>query len=77
MTYLGVYLDPGYPGAVLPTVVLFFHKQVHLVQPPEGRAVFFLIVREWFEQAYKRYAAFVFYLVAHFRVMSIFLKVLK
>ena len=45
---------------ILSTVVLLFHEEVQLVQPPKGRAVLLLIIRKRFTQTYKGQSAFMF-----------------
>ena len=61
----GIELDVGQPGTVLSPVVLFFHQQVHLVEPVEVRAVFLPVVVDRLEQPDEGNAAFVFYGIAH------------
>src|SRR5258705_13475580 len=52
-------------GAVLPTVMLFFHQQVELIKAPQHCAIFLMVIRERLPQADECKAKFVFYRVTH------------
>ena len=42
----------------LSAVMLFFHQQIQLVKPVHPRAILFLIIFKWFQQANHRYSTF-------------------
>jgi hypothetical protein len=64
-SWLLIQFDGGYTRTVLSAVVLLLHQQIEFVHTIKGRAVFFLVIREWFKETNKGDAALVFYLVAH------------
>jgi hypothetical protein len=46
--------------AILSAIVLLFHQEVQLIQPPKGRAILLLIIRKRFAQTDKSKSAFMF-----------------
>ena len=53
-------LDGGESCPFLPSVMLFLHQQVELIEPVHPGTVLFLIVRERFQEPYESYPAFMF-----------------
>lgn len=74
---LGIELDVGQSGSVLSPVVLLFHQQVHFVQPVKGRAVFFQIEIDGFQQADHGDAALVFDRIAHNSICKVPVRIRK
>jgi len=47
-----VKLYTGKTGTILATVVLFFHHEVHLVDPIKGSAILLFVILKGLKQAY-------------------------
>ena len=56
----GFHFHAGQSCAFLPSVVLFLHHEIELVETVHPRAVFFFVVAQRFEQPYHGHSAFVF-----------------
>ena len=64
MTGFHVDLDVGDAGAILATIVLFLHEDVHLIHGVH-RSILLNVIRKWFSQADHRNTAFMKYFVTH------------
>ena len=58
-------LHTGHARTLLAAVVLFLHHQIELVEAVHPRAVFFLIIIEWLQQANHRHATVLMYSLFH------------
>jgi hypothetical protein len=56
--WLLINFDVGDSGPVLPSIVLLFHQNIHLVHGVGG-AIFFDVVGKWLAKSNEGYAAFV------------------
>jgi hypothetical protein len=52
-----IYFNVSDAGTILPTIVLFFHQNVHLINGERG-AIFIDVIGKWFAQANEGNAAF-------------------
>ena len=65
----GIKLDVGQTGAVLTSIVLFLHENLHLVEAVERGAVSASIIVQRFEQPDEGHSTFVFDRFAHNRCL--------
>ena len=65
ITGLHIQLHGSDTGTILSAIVLLLHEEIQLIQSPQGRTVFLLVMGERFAQADKGQAAFVFDGITH------------